>query len=166
MEDISGEVAATFGNRVRVRVCGICIWEDTILLVNHKGLGTADNFWSPPGGGLQLGESSAQTLAREFREETGLLVEPGKFLFVNEFIGLPLHAIELFFEVRIIGGTLATGTDPEVKEQIIKEVKFMPFDEILQKPHFQVHALFRYCRNTEELRNLNGYLYDGMPPAR
>lgn len=158
MEGISREVTAIFGNKVRVRVCGICIQENKILLVNHRGLNNSDNFWSPPGGGLQFGESLIQTLQREFKEETGLAVETGNFLFVNEHIGLPLHAIELFFEVRITGGTLTKGRDPEMQEQIIKEVKFMPFEEVVNKPISHVHSLFRYCVSAQEILSLKGYL--------
>jgi 8-oxo-dGTP pyrophosphatase MutT (NUDIX family) len=37
----------------------------------------ADNgLWALPGGGMELGESLAENVAREVREETGLAVEP------------------------------------------------------------------------------------------
>ena len=64
-------------------------------------------------GGLQYGESMQECLKREFEEETGLQVKVKRFLFVNEFLQPPLHAVEFFFEVRITGGNLRTGTDPE-----------------------------------------------------
>ena len=47
-------VDTMYGNRVRVRVCGILIQEDKILLINHKGVGEKGSLWAPPGGGLEF----------------------------------------------------------------------------------------------------------------
>lgn len=142
MSKVHAEVTQQFGNRVRVRVCGICTKQEGILVVNHRGIRPGTDFWCPPGGGVQLGEPVMETLRRELGEETGLLTEPGALLFVNEFIGLPLHAIELFFQVRITGGALRTGSDPELSRQIIKEVRFLTFEELRQLPPSSVHSLF------------------------
>src|SRR5690554_3734995 len=104
-------INAIYGNNVRVRSCGICVKDDAILLVRHHGLGNKGTLWIPPGGGVELGERAIDALRREFREETGLNIEVGSFLFVNEFIESPLHAIELFFEVKVLNGTLISGID-------------------------------------------------------
>jgi 8-oxo-dGTP diphosphatase len=88
------------------------------------------DFWSPPGGGLEFGETIEECLKREFLEETNCEISVGKFLIVNEFIGLPLHAIELFYEVKIINGTPTKGTDPEMELQIIKDLDWIAFEEI------------------------------------
>src|SRR5689334_10881393 len=112
-----------YGNRLRIRACGLCVVGDTLVLVNHE-LGNG-NFWAPPGGGIELGETIEQCLVREFREETGLEVEPKEFLFATEFISLPLHAIEFFFRVEKTGGILEGGFDPEMKGQIIRDVRFV-----------------------------------------
>ena len=98
------EIAEIYGNRVRIRVCGLCWQEGSLLLIKHK-MGP-EGFWAPPGGGLEYGESLEDTLRREFLEETGLDVVSEKFLFGCEFIKPPLHAVELFFNVRIVGGKL------------------------------------------------------------
>ena len=94
MQEIAQEVVDIFGNKLRVRVCGIFIQDDKILLVNHKGLTQTGNFWAPPGGGIHFGEPARESLAREFLEETGLKIKVGKFLFINEYISKPLHTIE------------------------------------------------------------------------
>ena len=65
------EIDKIYGNRVRVRTCGIYWKDNMILMVNHLGLGPA-NFWAPPGGGVEYGESLTRALEREFEEETGL----------------------------------------------------------------------------------------------
>src|ERR1700751_4920301 len=95
---MENEVQKFYGNRLRVRACGICVKNNALLMVNHTGVSSTD-FWSPPGGGIQLSERAEDCLAREFNEEVGLSIEIGKFLFACEFIQPPLHSIELFFEV-------------------------------------------------------------------
>jgi 8-oxo-dGTP diphosphatase len=131
-------VHRTYGNQLRVRVCGICVQEDKILLINHSGMNESGEFWSPPGGGLQFGETIEDCLKREFLEETNTIISVGKFLKVNEFLEPPLHAIELFYEVKIVAGEMQVGFDPEMEQQIIKEVKWLNFKEILQKEEERV----------------------------
>ena len=95
---MDGEIGKIYGDRLRVRVCGLCWDGDRILLANHSLL-SGSNFWIPPGGGLEYGETVEKALKREFSEETGLEVEQLGFAFGCEFVKKPLHAIELFFNV-------------------------------------------------------------------
>ena len=130
------EIAEKFGNALRVRVCGILIEQQKVLMVRHKGLSSAGYLWAPPGGGMEYGESAVDTLKREFQEETRLQVDVEEFLFINEFRDEPLHALELFYKVRNKGGTPVIGVDPELKEdrQIIDNVRFFAKKDLeLQK---------------------------------
>ena len=152
-------VQEIYGDRVRVRVCGLCWKGDRMLLVNHRGLYKHD-FWAPPGGGSEFGQSVEFNLRREFREETGLRIKVGSLQFVCEFIQRPLHAIELFFDVTATGGRLFTGEDPEMdeKEQIIHEVKYLAESEIRALPARHKHGLFKTGKTLEKVRDLKGYL--------
>ena len=154
------EVLKLYGNRLRLRVCGLYCDGDRLLMVRHRGIGLTDTFWCPPGGGAQFGETAPDALIREFAEETGLEVEIGDMLFVNEFMQPPLHAMELFFVVHVTGGPRRQGVDPEMgaDEQIIEEVRFMSFDEIKRYPPEEVHALFRHCQSLDDVFRLRGYL--------
>lgn len=149
-----------YGGRVRVRVCGICIVRDRILLVNHSLYGKETVFWVPPGGGIQFGESAESALKREFIEETGLDIEPGALLFVNEHIQLPLHAVEMFFQINAVNGIPVKGTDPElaVEKQIIADVRFLTFEEIRALPETSVHSLFSRINALEDIFTLGNYL--------
>ncbi|WP_128543694.1 NUDIX domain-containing protein [Larkinella soli] len=160
MDNAREEVVRLYGNRLRVRVCGLCLIDHKLLMVRHRGIGPTDTFWCPPGGGPQFSENAYEALVREFREETGLEVEVGELLFVNEFMESPLHAMELFFAVRIVGGKLGQGHDPEMSEesQIITEVRLMTFEEIKSYPENEVHRLFRMCRSMDDVFRLKGYL--------
>jgi len=147
-----------YGNRVRVRACGICIREGKLLLVNHRSLSEAD-FWAPPGGGISIGETAQECISREFLEETGLSVSVGQFLFAGEFVNPPLHAIELFFEVSILGGAVVVGLDPEMesRHQIIQEVRFLSEAEIKSMKPAALHGLFQLATDPSKILHLKGY---------
>jgi ADP-ribose pyrophosphatase YjhB (NUDIX family) len=78
-----------------------------------------NDYWSLPGGAIELGESIAQTIAREVREETGLEVE------LTRLVGIysdPRHVIaysngevrqqfSICFACRAVGGELRRGEE-------------------------------------------------------
>ena len=145
---------SVYGNKVRVRACGLCWDQDKLLLVNHRGL-RAGAFWAPPGGGVEFGQSLSECLQKEFLEETGLFVSVGRFMFGCEFIHHPLHSIELFFEVSVSGGVLHKGDDPEYP--IIEAVRFVSAEEIATMPASSLHGLFGLAPTREALMTLSGF---------
>ncbi|ARS35111.1 NUDIX domain-containing protein [Pontibacter actiniarum] len=151
--------AAPFAEKLRVRVCGICVQNNKLLVVRHGK--TVDNkaFWVPPGGGVQYDESMQDCLKREFLEETGLQVQVSRFLFVNEFLHPPLHAVELFFEVQLQDGRLATGADPELAEgaQLIEQVQWLTMKEIQAIPTPDKHRVLQHLIALDDLLGLPHY---------
>ena len=147
-----------YGNRIRIRVCGICVHDHQLLLVNHKHI-TETDFWSPPGGGIDFGESATTCLVREFKEETGLHVRVDHFLFTTEFISPPLHAIEFFFRVTLLDGSIKKGVDPEMnsENQIISDVKFLSWDEIKKMNPKLLHGAFALIDEPAKISDLRGY---------
>lgn len=85
-----------------------------------------------------MGETLETALTREVLEETGLKVLPEKLLWIHEFLEIPYHAIEFYFECSIVGGMLKLGSDPEISkdEQALLEVKFVSSDELATLPVF------------------------------
>lgn len=156
-ERMDNPVHKLYGNRTRIRVCGICIENNAILLARHR-LGPAGVFWSPPGGGLEFGEDCESCLQREFQEETGLTIRVGALLFTTELVQPPLHAVELFFDVQIVGGQLALGVDPESGEnQLLEEVRFLTQSELAELPPSQLHGILLRCPKIEQIPCLKGY---------
>jgi 8-oxo-dGTP diphosphatase len=147
------EIAEIYGNKVRLRVCGLCWHDESLLLVKHR-MGT-DGFWAPPGGGVEYQEPLHEALKREFMEETGLKVDIEKFLFACEFIKHPLHAVELFFEVKKVEGMIVTGHDPEL--QLIETVEFLSWKAITEIPGQSLHGILKRCQNLNDLRQLRGF---------
>ncbi len=77
--------------------------EGRVLLVERAhppGVGQ----WSVPGGKLESSETLAQAVAREVREETGLVVEVGPLSCVVERMGDDFHYVILDYLARVIGG--------------------------------------------------------------
>jgi len=151
-------VKENYGNKLRVRLCGICFQENRLLLVNHSGLRDGP-FWSPPGGGMEFGRSAEENLQREFMEETGLHIQVGRLLFVTEFLRSPLHALELFYEVVATGGSLRVGLDPELQaaQQHIRDVRFMECSAIDAMPAEEKHGAFQLAGRADKIGRLNGY---------
>ena len=92
---------------------GAFIFDGPRLLVIQRGRPPADGLWSVPGGRLDGGETLAQAVAREVREETGLSVEVGPFVCVIERFGDDFHFVILDYLARVVptSGPLAPGTD-------------------------------------------------------
>ena len=139
----SSELMKHYGGRLRLRVMGISMSEDRLLLIKHKGFGAEGYLWAPPGGGVEFGESITDALKREFLEETGLEVEVEQFLFVNEYIALPLHAVELFFSVKRIGGELKLGSEERNSGQrVIEELRYFTIKALRLLPSSHLHVTF------------------------
>ena len=73
--------------------------------------------WGLPGGSMEIGESAAQAVVREVREETGLEVRPRRLIGVYSDPRLQVvrypdgnvwHYVSLCFECTVRGGTLTT----------------------------------------------------------
>ena len=80
---------------------GVCVKDGKVLLCRGKGLGST----YLPGGHIEFGETGAEALVREMREETGLESTAGKLLGVveNSFLqhGEKHCEINLVYELSI-----------------------------------------------------------------
>jgi len=157
-DKISKEIESKFGNHLRIRVNGILIEDDKILMAKHQ-MGSNRIFWSVPGGGMIFGLNAEENLIREFHEETGLLIAVEKYLFVHEFLDPPLHGMEHFFEIKKIGGNLGLGTDPELlpEKQILAEIRWMTINELQSLPREALHQIFWGIKSVKDLVLLRGY---------
>lgn len=126
-----------FTGRVRVRVNGLLLHNNALLMVKMISPVTGKEIWIPPGGGIKFGESLSHGVVREMREETGLQVTPGPLRYIHEVISEKIHAVELFFDVRASHPENAQlGADPELDDQhqLLKDLKFISLGEIDRYP--------------------------------
>lgn len=84
--------------------------EGRVLLV-ERGTPPGEGLWTVPGGKLESNETLAQAVAREVREETGLVVEVGALACVVERMAEGYHYVILDYLARPIGGKLAPASD-------------------------------------------------------
>lgn len=107
--------------------------EGRVLLVERAkppGVGQ----WSVPGGRLEETETLAQAVAREVREETGLVVEVGPLSCVVERMGDDFHYVILDYLARVIGSTSGDGKLVPVAGTDASAARFVPPDELLKLP--------------------------------
>jgi 8-oxo-dGTP diphosphatase len=155
------QLAEVYGNKVRLRVCGLLIEDNRVLLVKHLGLGQHGELWSPPGGGVEFGEGLASALRREFLEETHLQVEVDAWQFVYEYIHPPLHTVECFFKVEAITplSQMKLGIEPESGHDFpgLVDIRFWTLAEIQAKGTAYFHGLFSRITTFEDLAQLRHF---------
>lgn len=91
--------------------------EEKRVLLIRRGTAPLLGEWSLPGGVLECGETLREAVAREAREETGLVVETDEMLGVYERLirddegRLRYHYVLIDFLSRPVGGDLNAGSD-------------------------------------------------------
>jgi 8-oxo-dGTP pyrophosphatase MutT (NUDIX family) len=101
-------------------VKGVLVDQDRVLLLlNERG------EWDLPGGRPDPGEEHREALAREVREETGLLVEVGAALDEHLFEVLPSHFVRILPFVCCLVGSDAVALSHEHLE-----TRWVPFAEL------------------------------------
>jgi 8-oxo-dGTP diphosphatase len=101
----------------RVIPCVGAVIKDDVgrLLLIKRGHEPGKGLWSVPGGRIEDGESDADALVREVREETGLIVAPGRLI---GSVHRPTGTAGSVFDIRdyaaeVTGGTLVPGDDAD-----------------------------------------------------
>ncbi len=108
--------------------------DNRLLLVKHQHPVTGFEWWVPPGGRLEDGETIYECAKRETYEETGLTVELGEIIYLREFIDLEnaRHNLEIFILASTFEGKpTTTHLIPEdLDAAYIKEVRFLSQQEM------------------------------------
>jgi ADP-ribose pyrophosphatase YjhB (NUDIX family) len=145
--DYYDDPAAPAPNRIVPAVTAVVANEAGEILLQRR----ADNgLWALPGGVVEVGESVAQAVLREVKEETGLDVEPVGIVGVYSD---PRHVIayadgevrqqfSLCFAARNVGGALRVSEEStEVRFVALAELDRLPMHpaQRLRIKHFLEH---------------------------
>ena len=89
----------------KVDVRAAVFQSDRLLLVREL----EDGGWTLPGGWAEIGQSAAESVEREVREESGYIVKALKLLACwdrnkHPHPSIPFHAYKLVFQCELIGG--------------------------------------------------------------
>lgn len=114
--------------RPRMRVAGILIEDNKILLIQHHK--NNKKYWLIPGGGNDWGETTKEALIREYKEETNMDIEVDEFLFFSETISpdKKRHVLNLFYKIY------RNNKDDSIiklgEEAVLTDLKFVTKEEL------------------------------------
>lgn len=149
-------VAVPPSTPVRIRVAAIIVRDGAVLMVRHEKDGRS--YWMLPGGGLDHGETLAEALARELREELNLEISVKDLALVNDTIAPDKHRhiLNLYFTADIVSGEAVLGSDERVVEVAWQPVETL--GTLSMYPDFAgiVQSLIRgeYSRHAAYLGNI------------
>ena len=118
-------------------------------------------YWLVPGGGVDWGESTAEALIREYKEETNLDITVEKFLFLSETIApdKKKHVINLYFQIKIIKNSIYNMKLGD--ERNLTDLKFITKEEIENiKLYPNIKTQLIQLLNEEKIAPYLGLLWD------
>ena len=107
-----------YPERPVVGVGAVVLDGDRVLLIK-RGHAPLKGQWSLPGGGVEVGETLEQAIAREVTEETGLTIDVGPIVEVLDRISrdddgrVEHHFVLVDFVCRPVGGVLCGASDAD-----------------------------------------------------
>ena len=117
-----------------VGVAVIVLQGQTVLLGRRAG-GEYSGEWCIPCGYVEYDEDVREAATREFREETGLVVELRDVYTVHSNFHNPrMHSVGIWFRAEVIGGELRAGDD-------IDQVKYFAVNSLPDQLAFPTDRL-------------------------
>ena len=119
----------------RLAVRAVIVEDGRILMVNAYA-GADSPLMCAPGGGVEVGQSLPENLAREVHEETGLQIIVGAPCLVNEFHdpGSAFHQVDVYFRCTVAPGSPRPDAWTDA-EAIVTERRWLTRAELNETPH-------------------------------
>lgn len=132
----------------KVDVRGAVFREGRILLVLER----EDGGWTLPGGWADVGESPAEAIVREVREESGYETRALKLLAVYDrnrhaHPPIPFHAYKIFFQCEVMGGAPAASNETAGVDWFAESA--LPALSTSRVTAAQIHRFFEHDRHPE-----------------
>lgn len=134
----------------RYRSGGIIIADDKMLFVKNSN----EDYYYMVGGGVHLGETSAQAAEREIAEETGIIAKAERLaaVFENFFEenGRKHHNLEYYYLMKIVDDS-ALKASSDIDEELV----FLPLENLSE---YDIRPSF-IKQNINEMINGNAVMH-------
>lgn len=102
------------------------------VLIARRAKDPAKGTYDLPGGFVDMYETAEEAIAREVREETGLLITSSKYLFsipnIYVYSGFEVHTMDLFFQCKSLDDSVMTPMDDVSDLLFIDKRELRPAD--------------------------------------
>ena len=142
--------------RYGISAAALIVQIDQVLLVNHRENGKYD-FWVPPGGSLVGSESILDCARRETLEETGLTIELGQILYIQELWEPGYHFCKFFILCTDFSGDL-TLANKETSECFLVDSRFFSPDDLKNLTVFPTILKDQFWQDVFEEHSVTKYL--------
>ncbi|MGQ9842880.1 MAG: NUDIX domain-containing protein [Spirochaetota bacterium] len=138
--------------KIRIRVAGLVVDEDKILMIAHKK--GDEIYWLLPGGGVEYQESLDEALKREFLEELGLSVAVCDIALIADSIepNGKRHIVNIVFWCKLINQSIRLGNEKILYDFSYKHVNEVA--DIIMYPPLNEYII-------QLLQNKNERIYKG-----
>ena len=111
----------------RITTAGIALRDGRVLVARRIEEGAIGGKWEFPGGKHRWGESPADTLCREWKEELGAEIEPGEEFFSFDFENKDvLYHLKAFY-VTLLADSLTLSVHSETRWAGAEELRALDF---------------------------------------
>lgn len=126
--------------------CAVLVNEQGALLMQQRN--ELARRWGLPGGLMELGESTRETVVREVAEESGLRLDPAQLILLNVYSGEGTSVAENGDQFDIVNTAYyaehVRGT-PHVNDGESLQYRWVPFSQLPENvPRTHQHAITDY----------------------
>ena len=104
---------------ISFRVKALILQNGRFLVLQRSDM--VEKCWDLPGGGMEFGETAEETVVREVKEETGLVIKPIRLLDTWNSVGENHQFTGVIFLCHLEGGVLRLSPEHDYYDWIVAD---------------------------------------------